>query len=107
MVIMKGMETQTDCKKCPFMATDGTNEDELNHPMMCIALWITKHETKHCVSGTILDDCPLIEIVTCKDCKYWDKENGYCKPSFHTIGRVDYILYTSADFFCENGKRRK
>ena len=63
MVILKGMAPQTDCQKCPFMATDGA--DTLS-PMMCIALWATKHEVKHCVSGKVLDDCPLVEIVTCK-----------------------------------------
>ena len=49
MVILKDMEPQTDCQKCPFMATDG---------MMCLALWATKHEVRHCVSEKILDDCP-------------------------------------------------
>ena len=57
MIILK----QTDCRKCPFMATD-----TLSSPMMCLALWATKHEVKHCVQGKILDDCPLEEIVTCK-----------------------------------------
>lgn len=51
------------------MATDGT--DKLLSHMMCLALWATKH----CVQGRILDDCPLEEIVTCKDCKYWNKKN--------------------------------
>ena len=106
MVAIKGIEAQTDCKDCPFMATDGADENEL-HPMMCIALWGMKHEVRHCVSGKVLDDCPLIEIVTCKDCKYWDKEDGYCKPSSNTIGQADYVLYTSTDFFCENGERRE
>ena len=45
------------------MATDGA--DKLS-PMMCIAIWATKHEVKHCVKEKILDDCPLVEIVTCK-----------------------------------------
>ena len=53
------MAPQTDCQKCPFMATDWA--DELS-PMMCIALWATKHEVKHCVSGKVLDNCPLIII---------------------------------------------
>ena len=70
MVIFKGMEPQTDCQKCPFMATDGA--DTLS-PMMCIALWATKHEVKHCTQGKVLDDCPLVEIVTCKDCKHNDE----------------------------------
>lgn len=60
MIAIKGIESQKDCKKCPFMATDGT--DELLSPMMCLALWATKHEVKHCVQGKILDDCPLVEI---------------------------------------------
>ena len=59
MVALKGMELQTDCQKCPLMATDGL--DELS-PMMCIALWATKHEVKRCVGGKVLDDCPLVEI---------------------------------------------
>ena len=59
MVALKGMELQTDCQKCPLMATDGA--DELS-PMMCIALWATEHEVKHCVKGKILDDCPLVEV---------------------------------------------
>lgn len=59
MIAIKGMEIQTDCKKCPLMATDGV---DLLSPMMCLALWATKHEVKHCVEGKILDDCPLVEI---------------------------------------------
>ena len=51
-------------------ATDGA--DTLS-PMMCIALWATKHEVKHCTQGKVLDDCPLVEIVTCKDCKHNDE----------------------------------
>lgn len=59
MVALKGMEPQKDCKKCPLMATDGA---DLLSPMMCIALWATKHEVKHCTKEKILDDCPLVEI---------------------------------------------
>ena len=49
MVILKGMAPQTDCQKCPFVATDGM--DTLLRPMMCMALWATKH----CTQGKILD----------------------------------------------------
>ena len=90
MVIFKGMEPQTDCQKCPFMATDGA--DKLS-PMMCIALWATKHEVKHCTQGEILDDCPLVEIVTCKDCKHNDEDTCY----------IDGLN----DYFCSSGERRK
>ena len=86
MVAIKGMELQTDCQKCPFMATDVLS------PMMCLALWATKH----CIKGKILDDCPLVEIVTCKDCKYNDE--NVC--TIDGCGIVD-------DYFCSSGERRK
>ena len=98
MVVLKGMEPQTDCQKCPFMATDGADTSLLS-PMMCLALWATKHEIKHCVQGRILADCPLVEIVTCKDCKHRKKVKddwGY------------YCEYTNMvmddDEFCSSGE---
>lgn len=65
MVAIKNMEMPTDCKKCTLMGTDGDPRDLLS-PMMCIAIWATTHEKKHCVSGKIRDDCPLVEIEECK-----------------------------------------
>ena len=95
MVILKGMVPQTDCKKCPFVATDGM--DTLLRPrMMCMALWATKHEVKHCTQGKILDDCPLVEIVTCKDCKHNDEDTCYIDG----LGVRD-------DYFCSSGERNE
>ena len=65
-----------------FMATD-----TLLSPMMCLALWATKHKVKHCVKGKILDDCPLVEIVTYKDYKHNDE--GTC----YIDGLDDYFLF--------------
>ena len=95
MVIFKGMEPQTDCQKCPFVATDGA--DTLLRPrMMCMALWAAKHEVKHCVKEKILDDCPLVEIVTCKDCKHNDEGTCYIDG----LGVRD-------DYFCSSGERNE
>lgn len=93
MVALKGMEPQKDCKKCPLMATDGA---DLLSPMMCIALWATKHEVKHCTKEKILDDCPLVEIVTCKDCEYNDE--NVC--TIDGCGIVD-------DSFCASAIRKE
>ena len=50
--------------------------DTLSSTMFCLALWATKH----CTKGRILDDCPLEEIVTCKDCKHRKKvKDDYCE----------------------------
>ena len=61
MIAIKNMEMPTDCKKCSLMGTDG-NPKELLSPMMCIAIWATTHEIRHCIGGKIRDDCPLVEI---------------------------------------------
>ena len=45
-----------------------------------------------------------LEIVTCKDCKYWNKETELCK---HWTEGVYYTVCTGADFYCGDGERRK
>lgn len=96
MIAIKGMgEMPTDCAKCPFMATHGNPKDLLS-PMMCFPIWATTHEIKHCIGGRVLDDCPLVEIVTCKDCKY--NYEGSC--DFDGFGIND-------EYFCANAERRE
>lgn len=96
MIAIKGMEIQTDCKKCPLMGTDG-NPKDISSPMMCIAIWATKREIKHCVEGKILEDCPLVEIVTCKDCKYRDLGTDICDIHEECM---------PLNHFCADGERR-
>ena len=45
-------------------------------------------------------DCPLVEVVRCKDCKYWNKEKsdevkdfGYCKCNDEYFTDTDYCSY--------------
>ena len=75
------------------MAIDGADTSLLSHMM-----WATKH----CTQGRILADCPLEEIVTCKDCKHRKKVKddwGY------------YCEYTNMvmddDEFCSSGERNE
>ncbi len=46
-------------------------------------------------------DCPLVEIVTCKDCKYW-KDNGIITTCEKNIGNG-----FPRDYFCASGKRKE
>jgi hypothetical protein len=94
MIAIKDMEMPIDCKQCPLMGVDGSPRDPFS-PMMCIAIWATKRERKHCVEGKILDDCPLVEIVTCKDCKH--NKNGVCP---------NYRHFVDDDFYCADAERR-
>lgn len=103
MIAIKGIEKQTDCKKCPLMGTDGDPKDPLS-PMMCIAIWATKREIKHCVEGKILDDCPLVDIITCGECNHCDQDIVKGKK-FLWCDREDFA--TSEDCYCGDGERRE
>ena len=102
MIAIKEMDIPNRCAKCKFCLRQGTN----NYGSFGKCL-LQKNKRVNCLAWNRDDDCPLIEIVTCKNCKYWDKEDGYCKLSSHINGRIDYVLYTNTDFFCKNGKRRE
>ena len=63
------------------------------------------------ITNTYIDDyldkrasnCPL-GYVTCKDCKYWNKETEYCKHWSDAMGRTE--VHTGADFYCEDARRK-
>lgn len=100
MIAIKDMEMPIDCKQCPLMGVDGSPRDPFS-PMMCIAIWATKRERKHCVEGKILNDCPLVEIVTCKDCRNYVKgalDEEICLKGHELI---------SESFYCADGERRE
>ena len=52
-------------------------------------------------------NCPLVEIVTCKDCKHWDKCSVPRVPDekeYHYCPMEDFN--TAEDYFCAYGERR-
>lgn len=59
-------------------------------------------------------DVDKVEVVRCKDCKWWDSENGimgYCHAARHSYmsGTWDISIYrkSKADFFCADGEREE
>ncbi len=59
-------------------------------------------------------DCPLIDIVTCGECKWWDKDGdrpiGYCHAEKHcyfsTNWEISIYRTYKSDHFCSDGERR-
>lgn len=57
---------------------------------------------------------PTIEIVRCKDCKWWEKKEdstlGYCNAvkHWHFSDHLEIQIYSryEPDFFCADGERR-
>lgn len=61
------------------------------------------------------NDCPLAEIVTCKDCKYWYRDglsaiSGNCEKLSHRERNstlyVEIERKTVETSYCSDGKRR-
>lgn len=61
-----------------------------------------------------IEQLPTIEIVRCKDCKWWEKQEdsplGYCNAVKHCHysrhWEIQIYRRYEADFFCKDGKRR-
>jgi hypothetical protein len=66
MIAIKGMEMPTSCKECMLNNVDspwfGLCRTTGNNV-------IEYKDSRH-------PDCPLVEIVTCKDCKHWKDSDG-------------------------------
>ena len=94
MIAIKDMEMPKNCIGCPmFHKLDGDN----NYQCVIMRSFIDSPKSR-------ADGCPLVEIVTCKDCKYFVDEDGhgyYCKKS--DTERIP----TCADFYCIHGERRE
>lgn len=78
-IIIKGMEKPKDCGKCPISVREK-------------------------ICGGATTDCPIIEIVECKDCKYSSEYEGIdpqkelsCDQNLHSVSPTD---------FCSGGERR-
>lgn len=87
MIAIKDMEMPKCCVECPYF-------DDY-----CALTGKWESDTEQIRDN----DCPLVEIVTCKDCKY----NGtmYCK-CFMCDGN-EYMSYHNPNFFCADGERRE
>ena len=51
--------------------------------------------------------CPLVEIVTCGDCKYKSFLASDCKGNTIYMCDKQFKNITNDDFFCSDGKRRE
>lgn len=104
MIAIKGLNMPIDCKKCPLMGTDGDPTRDILSPMMCIAIWATTHETKHCVSGKIRDDCPLVETEERKTGKWLMPDKFYDKNIWRKCSQCNTHFELFSKYVAMNGR---
>lgn len=88
MVAIKDMKMPKSCTECEMTHEDRYSCDLCDFTGSDVTYEIRKN-LKH-------SDCPLTEIVTCKDCKYNNENTCY----FDEYGVDD-------DYFCAGGERRE
>ena len=99
MIAIKDMEMPTKCSSCLFNVYYENLGGYICEPVGKITEKDERWEKR-------LDDCPLVEIVTCKDCKHSETFVNFecdiarfCKK--HRLQKV------TDDYFCGDGKRRE
>ncbi len=90
MVAIKNMKVPDRCAKCKFCINERTND--YGSFGECL---LQKHKKVNCLVWSRDNNCPLAEIITCKDCKYWDEP--YCKVINN---------FTDEDYYCASAKRK-
>lgn len=98
MIAIKGMEKMPKCcYECPYF-------DDY-----CALTSKWERDTEQIRDN----DCPLVEIVTCKDCKHWQRIKDYhgrCKL-FDEVWRGNSLVPiehgTNEEFYCQMAERRE
>lgn len=63
----------------------------------------------------IVDQMPTVDLVTCKDCKWWDKKDespyGYCHACKHGYmskhWEISIYRTYKGDWYCADGERKE
>jgi hypothetical protein len=97
MIGIKGMEMPNDCMECNFCNHIKSNDYGTYGD--CVILG--DNERMNLLLHQKHSDCPLVEIVTCKDCKHWH-DDGIITTCDKHIGHG-----FPRDHFCADAERRE
>lgn len=100
MIAIKDMEMPKNCDECQFGCITYNNNRKCKISENCYTVIFTSKERP--------TDCPLVEIVTCKDCENWDKEwtpNVSDNKEYHFCPMAD--CNTAEDYYCADAERRE
>jgi hypothetical protein len=95
-MVVVNMEMPTKCSQCGFCINQKTND--YGSFGECS---LQDRKTVDCLVWSRDSDCPLMEIVTCKDCKYWH-DDGIVTTCDRNIGNG-----FPQDHYCADAERRE
>ena len=93
MLAIKNMQMPKKCSECQFSTITYMDNRKCKISENCYTIKYT--------DNNIPTDCPLVEIVTCKDCKHWH-DDGIMTTCDKNIGHG-----FPKDHYCADAERRK
>lgn len=95
MIAIKGMKMPKSCMDCDFRKSDPFSSEVYCNKLSCNENIIIYEDER-------LGNCPLVEIVTCKDCKHcvMTEVGCYCDRHIHRLN-------THIDKYCADAERRE
>jgi hypothetical protein len=98
MVAVKGMEMPKSCWHCNFCYDNKGYYCAINNNFLAYSIVDIPSDERP-------SDCPLVEVVTCKDCRHcFIDEDGH---GYHCEKSDTERIPTCADFYCVHGERRE
>jgi len=90
MIAINGMEIPKSCSQCKLCVEDKYAD------MTCVLLCEEWEESDY--NENHRDErCPLVENVTCKDCKHYRNGLEHC---------TQWVMSTNDDFYCADAERK-
>ena len=102
-VLVKGWEIPKSCENCPFFGDVFYPDDDDGDDEFVCSLGPRLRYWQY--AGKEEKDCPLIEIVHCRDCAYGEIDD----PDFPDQYKCNYsgCDWNKGDFFCAYGDKRR
>ena len=96
MIAIKGMEMPSRCMNCGLLGKE---------EMYC-SVYPRKDLDIITVATNRPDWCPLVEIVTCKDCKHWKDSDGVYRRGIGAESKcpINIKKVFDGNFFCADGE---
>ena len=104
MIAIKDMEMPKKCSECGFCINQKTND--YGSFGECS---LQSRKEVNCLVWSRDSDCPLVEIVTCKDCKQWKDSDGVYRRGLGAESKchINIKKVFDGNFYCADGERRE
>lgn len=103
MIAIKEMKMPNSCAECKFCI-----KQKINDYGSCGRCMVKNGEAVNILNCGLSTNCPLIEIVTCRECKYYrDKgeKYSYCSKRVNVDSITD--RYREPNFYCKDAEKKR